>query len=104
MQTVAEIIIQQLGGAHFVVLTGASYFSQTENSVSFHIPRNGSKANRVTITLDRGHDAYTFQFLRYDPKTCKVSVVAEAEQMYCDQLADYFTSITGLYTTLGRVS
>jgi len=97
--TAGEIILQQLGGNRFIVMTGASQFAQDRTSLRFALPARAAK-NRIRyciITL-AGDDTYDMEFgtamgVRY-------RLVAERRGIYCDQLADVFTAETGLYTRL----
>ena len=64
MNTVAEIILQQLGWNKFIAMTGAKDFVADANSLKFKLPRNGSKANYCRITLC-ADDYYTVEFIKY---------------------------------------
>ena len=46
---VADIILEQLGGNKFVVMTGASHFVSDGNTLRMQLPRNISKANRLIL-------------------------------------------------------
>ena len=104
---VAETILQQLGGARFVAMTGSSGFISDGNTLRMKLIKNGSKANRLWITLD-ADDTYTMRFFRYtaprfSQKTLKfspekITEVKTFKTVYCDQLQDLFTDVTGLYT------
>ena len=106
---VADIILQQLGGQRFAVMTGASHFISDGNTLQMALPRNHSKANRLYITL-AGDDTYTMRFFRfthgrldtktYEFKPDKVTEVAEFKGIYCDQLRSIFEQVTWLYTSL----
>ncbi len=108
--SVAEMILQQLGGHRFVVMTGAKQLIEDGDSLRMTIGKNSSKANRLTVTLDRVTDTYKMRFYRYtagrlNKKTYawtpdKVAEVAEFDNVYCDQLQDLFTQVTGMYTSL----
>lgn len=110
---IAENIRMQLGGNRFTVMTGAKDFLATGNGLRFSIPRNKSKANRVEILLN-GLDLYDIRFYRLaGPRTVvnhkKGTVVfkppvnetvREFHDIYCDQLEELFTEVTGMYTRL----
>lgn len=106
---VADIILEQLGGYRFTMMTGAHGFIADGNTLRMILPRNASKANRLRITLD-ADDTYTMDFYRYTPsrwnkKTFtytepKVKSIKEINGVYCDQLQDIFTETTGLYTRI----
>lgn len=96
--TIANTILEQLGGRQFLSMTGARALVGHPRALSFLLPRiaqNG--ANRVTVTLDAS-DTYTVTFARYRKLTD--TTVAEVSFVYADQLRDVFTSATGLHTRL----
>ena len=108
---IATTILRQLGGHRFIAMTGAKDFLAIDNGLMFKVGRNASKANRVEITLN-GLDLYDIRFFRltggnfkvnHNKKTCEWVPVKETEvkqynDMYCDQLQEIFTEVTGLYT------
>lgn len=98
---VANIIYQQLGGAHFAQMTGAKNFLGDKNSLRFKLPKNQSQANLVTITLE-ANDTYTISFAQY--RGNNVQVLKEIDMVYADQLQEIFERYTGLYTSLGTMS
>lgn len=104
---VAETIREQLGGGRFVVMTGAKHFLAIDNGLRFTIPRNMSKANRVEIVLN-DNDLYDIRFIYYragriDIRTGKTisdkrEIIKAYDDVFCDQLQELFTSVTGMYT------
>lgn len=56
--SVAETILQQLGGHRFTVMTGSKNYIADGNSLRMTLAKNHSKANRLTITLDEVTDTY----------------------------------------------
>lgn len=106
---VADIILQQLGGGRFIVMTGSKNFVSDGNTLRMSLTKNSSKANRLWITLDED-DTYTMRFFKYtaprfNTKTCifteeKVTEIKKISGVYCDQLQDIFTETTGLYTRI----
>lgn len=111
---VAKEIYRQLGGNKFAYITGAKNFlsSSGEPWLSFRIGRNGSKANYVKITLTP-MDTYTMEFKkvtmpRLNKKTWQFSdyketLIAKRENVYCDELQNVFTEITGLVTRMPNI-
>lgn len=110
--TVAETIYNQLGGGRFAVMTGAKNFAFDNNMLRFKIGRNASKANTVKVEL-MADDTYAMTFTKYTPykftikkdgtfKETKESEksIAEYKGVYCDQLQNIFTVVTGMYTSL----
>jgi hypothetical protein len=93
--TIAQTILEQLGGRRFVVMTGAKDFVATTGGLRFRLPCR--KANVVEITLTPA-DEYNmcFSLLRAG----KIKTVCKYDGVYCDQLQSLFTKATGLYTQL----
>jgi hypothetical protein len=106
--TVANTILQQLGGRRFSLMTGAKDFLGTENSLQFKLGRNKTQTNRVRIVLEPS-DTYTVYFEKVSvPRVNskgefvdgKVKLIAKHDDIYCDVLTDVFTRVTGMYTSL----
>lgn len=109
----AQIILQQLGGNKFIAMTGAKNFVADGYTLRMTLPRNGSKANRLWITLD-ADDTYTMRFFKYTAGGLKVNykkgtadfVEPKEEEVktyygvYCDMLQELFTEVTKMYTRL----
>lgn len=95
--TVAKNIIAQLGGQQFVLMTGCDKFVGDDNSVAFALRRNSSGGNHMKITLDPS-DTYSIKIIRVTSRSIKT--VHEESDVYCDQLANRFETLTGLYTHL----
>lgn len=106
---IASTILEQLGGNKFLAMTGARDLIADGNTLRMTLPKNMSKANRLSITLD-ADDTYTVRFYRFtagrfNPKTLKfteekVQEVKTSHGIYWDMLQDLFTSVTGMYTHL----
>ena len=90
--TVAKTVLDQLGGARFVAVTGAKNLAGTEDSLSFQIGRNPKRVTHVRVTLTPA-DTYAVTFFR----TGKAPVMET--DIYCDQLEDIFFEHTGLHTS-----
>jgi len=107
---IADTILDQLGGNRFIAMTGAKNFVSDGNTLRMTLPKNGSKANRLYITLDMATDTYTMRFFHYTAPRMnhkifafsseKIKEVYETSGIYCDQLQSIFTSVTGFYTHL----
>ncbi len=101
--TVAKTILEQLGGRRFIVMTGAKELIGDTNSLTFRI--NGRyqdrRVNKIRITLDPSDD-YTVEVFWQAGVSCKS--VAKLDGIYCDMLQECFTSLTGLYTSLGTMT
>lgn len=109
--SIADIILQQLGGNRFIAMTGSNHFLADGDTLRMHLAKNGSKANRLDITLDYD-DTYTMRFYRYTRGGLrinhkkgtatfvddKITEVKKYEGIYCDQLQELFTEVTKMYT------
>lgn len=106
--SIATIILDQLGGPGFIMITGAKNFVSDGNTLRMTLPRNASGANRLYITLTPMDD-YTMRFFKHtngritstgrwiDDKNTDVEVV---NGVFCDTLQENFTRVTGLATHL----
>lgn len=102
--SVADTILQQLGGNRFVAMTGAKSFIGEDDSLSMKLPTNITKgrASHCRVTLEQS-DTYKIETLKigktkdYD---AAVVVVGIEDQIYNDQLQAAFTRLTGLDTHL----
>lgn len=102
---VARTILEQLGGKKFLVMTGAkALLAHPSGALSFKLPGGGGFAkdgiNYVKIQLN-AEDTYDLTFLRV--WGVNVKHIAEKKGIYCDQLRDVFTRVTGLETSLGTM-
>lgn len=93
--TVANTILQQLGGGRFVMMTGAKNFIGNESSLTFKVGRNEKGVTHFRITL-MPSDTYKLEALKVRKLTVKTA--EEADDIYCDMLQEVFTRMTGLYT------
>ena len=96
--TVAKMILEQLGGNKFRVMTGAKNFMGFTDGLVMKIGRNSSNSNYLKITLN-SMDTYDMEFAKVTRMGEKKSVT-EYNNIYCDMLTDQFTSHTGMYTSL----
>ena len=101
-KTIATTILQQLGGNRFIAMTGAKNLVAEENALIFRLPENLTK-NRITtvgIYLEPS-DTYRMKFIRQEgAPTFAIDVVAELDDIYCEDLQRIFAQITGLDTRL----
>jgi len=98
--TVANTILQQLGGRRFMAMTGARDFVGSAVALTFKLPaqaNDGIRCVRVTLTA---MDDYTVEFLGRGPRGLTWPVKATREGVYAENLAEVFTRVTGLYTRL----
>ena len=105
-KTVPEIILDQLGGNRFWVMTGCHHLLGDKKSLQMKIPRNASRANYLKITLEPD-DTYRMEFWRYRDECFSVrngkcyqtkainETVKTYDCVYFDQLQSIFTQVTG---------
>ncbi len=98
----ATIILNQLGGRKFIIMTGASKLMGETNGLSFKLPRAFAKnnVNHVSIKLNQ-IDLYDITYSRIWGG--KYKVIAKSENIYNDMLQVDFTDNTGLDCTFGEI-
>ena len=110
-------ILQQIGGNKFLVMTGSKikyygYDNMGYVYLMFQLSKNQSKAQFLKIQLN-GKDLYNMEFTRIKKTLNKeylaigikiydeaIEIIKTYEDIYCDQLQEIFTDITGMYTRL----
>ncbi len=99
--TVANTILEQLGGNKFLAMTGANTLVGFENALSMRLPTGTkNKANSLKVTLTPMDD-YTLEFMSI--RGGKFTPKGTVSGVYNDNLRDVFTAETGLYTSLGTM-
>ena len=102
--TIPETILQQLGGDHFLAVTGAHHLIKYENKILMTLTQNRSKANSLEIILtDDG--LYRMRFYRYiAPRFGKNYTpekeveIEQFEGLRGDQLREIYERVTGQRT------
>lgn len=100
---ICDIILQQLGGKRFILMTGCKNFINIEDGLRFSVSRNKTSINRCDIKYNRGTDTYNVRFYRHRVnKFYQVidTTVKEFNDVYADMLENIYTSVTGQYTRL----
>jgi hypothetical protein len=103
--TVANVILEQLGGRKFAVMTGAKNFIGLESGLEFRLPGGGgftkSGINLVRVELTPA-DLYkvTFSKFRMSKGLPSIKKISEFDGIYFDQLQPLFSRETGLATRL----
>jgi hypothetical protein len=93
--SVANTILEQMGGKRIGLFIGATQFIGDENSLTIKWKaKSKNKANCVRITLTP-MDVYIVTFLRISGSN--VFEVSKHEEVYCDSLKELFETETGLY-------
>jgi len=97
--TIAQTIIQQLGGNKFLAMTGAKSLVDTGEGLQFKLPARLAKSgiNCVTIKLN-ARDLYDITY--YKTRGLDLKVMGESSDIYADSLQASFTEATGLETSL----
>jgi len=100
--TIANTILQQLGGRRFIAMTGARNFIAGKDDLSFRIPGTltRQRINAVQIRLEPS-DTYTVIF--FVIRGVKIKEASRHEDVYCDSLCELFRDVTGLETRMPRV-
>lgn len=99
MQSIAQTILDQLGGRKFMAMTGVKQFLGDTDSITFGWPSTATKnkANKCRITLN-SLDLYDLEFFRIRGGDCKE--VGSDQNVYAEDLQRVFTAATGLQTHL----
>ena len=101
--TIAQTILQQIGGRRFIVMTGSKELMDMGDGLRMNLSRNKTQANRLKIIYDSGTDTYIMKFYKQvmtKSFEVKITEIAEFEGVYFDCLETIFTDTTGLYTKL----
>lgn len=97
--TVANTILEQLGGGRALMMLGAGQPVGDGSSLMFSIKGSPLKVNKIRITLD-SDDTYTVEFLRYSRKTLDCKHIAQFSMVYASDLRHVLEFGTGLRTSL----
>lgn len=97
--TVANTILQQLGGRQFLMMVGAKTVLGEPLGLIIRLGRNAKKATHFQVSLN-SDDTYDAYIRKVNSKTFEVKDLAVAEGIYCDQLREFFERETGLLTRL----
>jgi len=107
--TIAETILDQLGGNKFIACTGSKNLVADKYSLMMRLAKNKSGANYLKIYLN-GLDLYEMTFSKITEPKFNIKTgefrKAENKEIVCynavmfDQLQSIFTSVTGLDTHL----
>ena len=97
--SVAQTILEQLGGRRFMVMTGAKNCLNHGDALSFKLPSRFARdgINYVKIVLNQD-DLYDLEFGKI--WGTKYTVLQRKTGIYNDMLRTVFTNVTGLDTHL----
>lgn len=104
-KTIANTILQQLGGRMFVMMTGAKDLIALggDGGLQFKLPRfPGLPINLVRVIL-LPNDTYRVEFCRHKPSKLQVIVDKVVSDVYATDLRHVFTETTGLDCTMGAI-
>lgn len=102
---IARIILEQLGGQRFKVMTGAKNFVYSDGNpdeisdLTFKVARNPCKTTHVRIAL-KGDDTYRMSFLHWEARKMQFRLGLSIETVYAEDLRRDFKTGTGLETSL----
>ena len=94
----SNIILEQLGGSKFAVMTGTKNFKFDTESLTMKLIPNRTKAKYLRIELNV-FDTYDMTFFSLDKNLNEIVKIHDTN-VYNDMLQSSFTSATGLYTSL----
>ena len=94
-QQIAATTRQQLGGQKFIVMTGATCYSDLNTLV---VKFKGSKVANIMYVEYTSLDLYNIKICKY--RGLDVKVISETKNAYADMLRPIFEKITGLATRL----
>lgn len=99
---IAQTILQQLGGHHFIAMTGATNLIADAHSLGFRLPAHFAKKAIRFIRIDlEPSDTYRVSFFAQGKApTGEIKLVADDEDISVENLRQLFTEVTGLYTHL----
>lgn len=112
-QEVMRDLYMQLGGRVFTVSTGSRFegisFDKDGNPVqTISLRRNKTCANKLQITYLWDKDVYKMVFYKqsFSKKTFTASVkkVYENDMVFCDELQEIFSEVTGMVIALIRIA
>lgn len=97
-------MFRQLGGRHFIAMTGAKEFMSADNpqpKLIFRVPANLTKERGTHFEISlMPNDTYTLVFFK--ERLSERQIIAREDGIYCDMLQDRFTAMTGLITRFGQ--
>lgn len=95
-QQIASVIVQQLGGNKFIVMTGAKRVTVLDMGVGFQLPTAAKGINWVEITLDYQQDLYRVGFYTVNTRTFGKTEVHSCDGLDVEQMVAAFKDQTGL--------
>lgn len=105
--SIAQQILEQLGGNKFLAMTGAHTLGTSGSDLTFRLPRSARPRNGinfVTIAYRRIPDTYDVTFHKLGTGYSLESIVVrKVEGVQAPQLRSIFTDTTGLETSLGTM-
>ena len=98
---IAETILSQIGGRRFITMTGAKNFVAIQQGLQLDLPKT---PHFVKDGISRLHIVLTpadeYKITAYKIRGMNVKEISVTDGVYCDQLEEVFTSLTGPYPRL----
>ena len=101
-EQIAQVTLEQLGGQHFIAMTGAKHIHSDESGGLTLKFRGSNKFNALKVKLN-SMDTYDMTFYKIGRAPKFKTTQKEINGVYNDQLQGIFTEETGLYTSLGTM-
>lgn len=99
--TIAQVILNQLGGRKFMFMTGSKNFISDKNTLHMDLQKNKSGARKLRITLN-GLDLYDLEF--YNKRIVNYNytekVLVKYDNATAEDLQHLFKMATGFYTRM----
>lgn len=98
---IAETILSQIGGRRFITMTGAKNFVAINSGLQFDLPKT---PHYVRDGISRLHIVLTpmdeYKITAYKIRGMSVKKISVTDGVHAPELAEVFTSLTGLDTHL----
>lgn len=98
---IAETILSQIGGRRFITMTGAKNFVAINSGLQFDLPKT---PHYVRDGISRLHIVLTpmdeYKITAYKIRGMNVKEISVTDAVHAPELAEVFTSLTGLDTHL----
>lgn len=98
---IAETILSQIGGRRFITMTGAKNFVAINSGLQFDLPKT---PHYVRDGISRLHIVLTpmdeYKITAYKIRGMSVKEISVTDGVHAPELAEVFTSLTGLDTHL----
>lgn len=103
---VAETILSQIGGRRFITMTGAKNFVAIQQGLQLDLPktphyvRDGISRLHIVLTPMDEYKITAYKITAYKIRGMNVKEISVTDGVHAPELAEVFTSLTGLDTHL----